>query len=245
VLSLRGVEVDFASGVRALDGLDLDVEQGELLALLGPSGCGKTTTLRVIAGLIRPSGGDVMLRGSSVLAVPPEQRGAVMVFQQHGLFPFRTVGENVAFGLKVRKTPRSEIRTRVAGALVAVQLANFEDRWPDELSGGQRQRVALARALVVEPSVLLLDEPLSHLEPNLRDELQHTIVKLQRAAGITTVLVTHDHAEAFAMADTVAVMFDGRIRQVGAPSDLLDRPADAAVARFLGAEGLLDPEGDA
>lgn len=239
-LSLRGVTVVYPSGVRALDGVDLDVDDGELLALLGPSGGGKTTSLRVIAGLTPPSAGRVFFDGEAVATVPPERRGAAMVFQRHGLFPFRTVGENVAFGLKARKVAKAEVAERVAGALAAVQLDGFVDRWPDELSGGQHQRVALARALVVRPRVLLLDEPLSNLEPGLRAELQRVILKLQRDVGITTVLVTHDHTEAFAVADRVAVLMAGRIRQCGPPESVRAAPADADVARFLGAEGLLD-----
>ncbi|MFQ5855003.1 MAG: ABC transporter ATP-binding protein [Anaerolineae bacterium] len=236
-LILDGVTKDFASPsgtVQVLRGLSLAVQSGELLALLGPSGCGKTTTLRLIAGLLQPTSGDIGFDGRSVLRLPPEKRGAVMVFQQHLLFPFMSVVGNVAFGLKMRRVAREEIRRRVAEALEMVKLAGFEDRWPDELSGGQRQRVALARALVVRPRLLLLDEPLSNLDPELREELRAEIVDLQQHVGITTVFVTHDQSEAVTVADRIALMLDGTIAQVGAPRDFYERPADARVARFFG-----------
>lgn len=210
-VSLHGIVVDYPSGVRALGGVDLTVGDGELVALVGPSGCGKTTLLRVIAGLLVPSAGDVRFDDTSVLAVAPERRGAVMVFQQHSLFPFRTVGENVAYGLRLRKVPKVEQRERVAAALADVALGGFEGRWPDELSGGQRQRVALARALVVRPRVLLLDEPLNQLDHALREELQVVIAKVQHDTGITTVLVSHEPSEAEALANRVALMEAGAI----------------------------------
>lgn len=234
-LALHNLEMTYGNGVRAVAGLDLTVEHGELMVLLGPSGSGKTTTLRLIAGLLRPAAGDVLFDGHSVLDVPPERRGVVMVFQENTLFPFRTVGENLEFGLRMRKTERSEWRIRIIDALAEVQLSGFEDRWPDELSGGQRQRVALARALVVRPELLLLDEPLNSLEPVLRAEMRDTITHLQRELGITTVLVTHDQHEAVALADRIALMINGRIRQVGKPSEFFERPADDSVARFFAA----------
>ena len=232
-LSLRAIEKVFARGVPALRGLDLDVEPGELMVLLGPSGCGKTTALRVIAGLDTPTAGDVRFDGESVLAVPPEKRGAVMVFQENALFPFKTVAENMAFGLRMRKVGPQDRQARVAQALESVQLAGYEDRWPDQLSGGQRQRVALARALVVRPRLLLLDEPLSSLEPELREDLGATIRRVQRDAGITTVFVTHDQREALAVADRIALMIDGRVRQVGYPNEFFRTPVDLEVARFF------------
>ncbi|MFQ5341095.1 MAG: ABC transporter ATP-binding protein [Anaerolineae bacterium] len=236
-LALDRVTKDFASQggtVRVLRGLSLSVASGELLALLGPSGCGKTTTLRLIAGLLQPTSGDIAFDGQSVLHLPPEKRGAVMVFQQHLLFPFMSVADNVAFGLKMRRVGREEIRRRVAEALAMVQLAGFEHRWPDELSGGQRQRVALARALVVQPRLLLLDEPLSNLDAELREELRAEIIDLQQRVGITTIFVTHDQSEAVAVADRIALLLDGAIVQVGAPRDFYERPADVRVARFFG-----------
>ena len=238
-LALEKLEMTYGNGARAVAGLDLTVAHGELMVLLGPSGSGKTTTLRLIAGLIRPAAGDVLFDGQTMLDVPPERRGVVMVFQQNTLFPFRTVGENIEFGLRMRKTDRQDRRTRVGDALAAVQLSGFEDRWPDELSGGQKQRVALARALVVRPELLLLDEPLSSLEPALRAEMRDTITHLQREIGITTVLVTHDQLEAVAMADRIALMIDGRIRQVGSPLEFFERPADADVARFFAGSNLI------
>ena len=238
-LSLCNLEMEFPASGRAIDRLDLTVESGERLVLLGPSGCGKTTALRLIAGLLQPTGGDVRFDDRSVLSVPAERRGAVMVFQDHALFPFKTVAENVAFGLKLRKIKRSEQRERVTEALAAVQLSGYEHRWPDELSGGQRQRIALARALVVRPRLLLLDEPLTSLEPGLRAELRETICRVQRAVSITTVFVTHDQGEALAVADRLALLIEGRLRQVGTPSDFLQHPLDADVARFFGGDNML------
>ncbi len=239
-LTLTRLSKDFPSrngparASRALRELSLRVESGELMALLGPSGCGKTTTLRLIAGLLDPASGDIAFDGESVLSVPPEKRGAVMVFQGHLLFPFMSVADNVAFGLKMRGVGRDESRRRVAEALALVRLPGFEHRWADELSGGQRQRVALARALVVRPKLLLLDEPLSNLDPELREELRSEIVSLQKQLRITTLFVTHDQAEAVAVADRVALMMDGTVAQVGRPQDFYERPAEARVARFFG-----------
>ncbi|MBS1251203.1 MAG: Spermidine/putrescine import ATP-binding protein PotA [Anaerolineales bacterium] len=236
-LTLDRVGKDFATQdgcVSVLQDLTLAVESGELLTLLGPSGCGKTTTLRLIAGLLDPTAGDVRFDGRSVLPVPAEKRGAVMVFQQHLLFPFMSVADNVAFGLKMRGVPRAERRRRVAEVLELVRLPGFGDRWPDELSGGQRQRVALARALVVEPRLLLLDEPLSNLDAELREEMRAEIVRLQQRAGTTTIFVTHDQTEAVTVADRIALMLDGRILQVGVPRDFYETPATPRVAQFFG-----------
>jgi ABC-type Fe3+/spermidine/putrescine transport system ATPase subunit len=223
-----------AGTLTALRDLSLSVASGEMLALLGPSGCGKTTALRLIAGLFTPTAGDIAFDGQSVLALPPEKRGAVMVFQQHLLFPFMSVSENVAFGLKMRGAGKDEIRRRAAEALEMVRLSGFERRWADELSGGQRQRVALARALVVRPRLLLLDEPLSSLDPELRDELRAEVVNLQKRLSITTLFVTHDQAEAVAVADRIALLMEGALAQTGAPRDFYERPAEARVARFFG-----------
>ena len=238
-LTLRQLEMEYQPARRVLDGVDLEVKESECMVLLGPSGSGKTTILRLIAGLLQPSRGDVLFDDESVLATPAEHRGAVMVFQQHSLFPFRTVADNIGYGLKLRKVGRSERREQVADALNAVQLDGFEDRWPDQLSGGQRQRVALARALVVRPRLLLLDEPLSNLDRGLREEVRETISRVQRDVGITTVFVTHDQAEAMAVADRIALLIDGRLRQVGTPTEFFRNPADIGVARFLGADNFI------
>ncbi len=238
-LELRGVGASYAPGSRAVDGVHLAVKEGERMVLLGPSGSGKTTTLRLIAGLLAPDEGDILFDGRSVLGVPPERRGAAMVFQQDTLFPFRTVAENVGFGLRLRRVARRERREQIEAALASVRLTGLADRWPDELSGGQRRRVALARALVVRPRVLLLDEPLSSLEPALREELDELICEIQRDEGITTVLVTHEQREAAAVGDRIAMMIGGRIRQVGSPRELYDRPVDLEVARFFGAHNVL------
>lgn len=217
-----------------VSGLTLSIDEGEMLALLGPSGAGKTTVLRMVAGLLQPTRGDVRMNGRSVLQVPPEKRGAVMVFQENTLFPFMSVGKNVAFGLELQGLEQDVIQRRVSEALETVQIAGFENRSPHQLSGGQRQRVALARALVIRPKVLLLDEPLSNLEPRLRGELRAMICALQKDLGITTVFVTHDQAEAVAVADRIALLLEGRIRQVGPPRNFFERPEDAQVARFFG-----------
>ena len=238
-LTLKNLAKEFPSGIRAVSELNLTVNEGELMVLLGPSGCGKTTTLRLVSGLLTPTEGDVRFDGRSVLTVPPEKRGAVMVFQEHALFPFMSVGDNVAYGLKMRKLDRREIRERVGAALTAVHLTGYEDRWPDQLSGGQRQRVALARALVIRPRLLLLDEPLSNLDPGLRGELRRMIRDLQQEANITTLFVTHDQDEAVTVADRIGVMMDGRLQQVGSPRDFYQKPASAEIARFFGASNFL------
>lgn len=237
-LDLINLTKRYSPGVAAVNDLTLAVHRGELLALLGPSGGGKTTILRMIAGLLTPTSGDLKFNGNSILGTPVEKRGAVMVFQEHSLFPFMSVYENVAYGLKLRGLDRNEIRRQVGQALGAVQLSGFETRQPDGLSGGQRQRVALARALVVRPNVLLLDEPLSNLEPALRDELREMIRSLQKTYGITTLYVTHDQVEAVAVADRIALLIDGRLRQIGLPRDFYERPADADVALFFGGKNI-------
>lgn len=222
----------------ALCDVNLRVESGQLLALLGASGSGKTTLLRLIAGLVMPTGGDICFDGQSVLKTPPEKRGAVVVFQDHLLFPFMTVRDNIAFGLKIKHLSRAEIRRKISEVLEVVQMTGFECRYPDELSGGQRQRVALARALAVQPRVLLLDEPFSNLDPNLREELRGEIGHLQKTFGITTVFVTHDQTEALLIADRVALLMDGKIAQCGEPRLFYEQPANAKVARFFGGANL-------
>jgi ABC-type Fe3+/spermidine/putrescine transport system ATPase subunit len=238
-VSLDNLTKSFGTGAPAVHELSMDVADGEMLVLLGPSGSGKTTTLRLVAGLLQPTGGDLLFDGRSILRTPAEKRGAVMVFQQHMLFPFMSVGDNVAFGLKLKSRDQNFIRQRVAEALAAVQLSGFETRWPDGLSGGQRQRVALARALVVKPRLLLLDEPLNNLEPGLREELREMICLLQREAGITTLFVTHDQMEAVAIADRIALLFDGRLHQIGRPRAFYEQPANEQVARFFGGVNFL------
>jgi ABC-type Fe3+/spermidine/putrescine transport system ATPase subunit len=210
----------------------LDVAGGELVALLGPSGCGKTTVLKIIAGLLQPVSGEVRFNGESVLRVPAEKRGAVMVFQKPLLFPYLTVAENVAFGLKMRRSDK--IRERVSEMVRLLQLEGYEARRPSELSGGQEQRVALARALVTEPRVLLLDEPFSALDENLRTELRLQIRELQKRLGITTIFVTHDQVEAAMVSDRIALLLNGRVEQVGAPRDFYTSPSTVEVARFFG-----------
>lgn len=222
-----------------VDRVNLIIQSGELAALLGPSGCGKTTTLRMIAGLQKPSCGDILFDGRSMLRIPPEKRGAVMVFQKHLLFPHMNVADNVGFGLRMRGVDRRTVRVRSEAMLELVQLPGYGDRRPDQLSGGQQQRVALARALVVEPQVLLLDEPLANLDANLRVEMRKLIRTIQQEMGITTIFVTHDQEEAVMLADRVALMMDGRVQQVGTPRDLYERPRSVRVARFFRNENLL------
>jgi ABC-type Fe3+/spermidine/putrescine transport system ATPase subunit len=225
-------------GTWAVTDLTLKVPAGALVALLGPSGCGKTTTLRMIAGLAAPDHGDVRIDGASVLDVPPERRGATMVFQHPTLFPHLDVAANVGFGLKMRGIPMRETAARVRAALAQVQLAGYERRRIGQLSGGQQQRVALARALVTRPRLLLLDEPLSSLDPSLRDEMRELIAKLHAEQGITTILVTHDRQEAMTLADRIAFLSVGRLQQYGAAPDLYERPGTVAVARFFGMANL-------
>jgi len=218
----------------ALRDCSLTINGAELVALLGPSGCGKTTVLKVVAGLLAPSVGDVLFDGASILPIPAERRGATMVFQKPLLFPHLTVTENVGFGLKMRRMKKAEIADRVAQALEWVRLEGYERRKPHELSGGQEQRVALARALVTEPRVLLLDEPFSALDEKLRGEMRLLVRELQQRLRITTIFVTHDQREAMAIADRIALMLDGQIEQSGEPRELLLEPASAQAAQFFG-----------
>ena len=221
-------------------GVTLDVADGEFLVLLGPSGCGKTTTLRMIAGLVEPSGGTVRLGGTDITYLPPWRRNTGMVFQSYALFPHMTVGDNVAFGLEMRKLSRPEVEVRTREALRLVRLEGFSQRQPRQLSGGQQQRVALARALAIRPDVLLLDEPLSNLDAKLREEVRVEIRELQRQLGLTTIMVTHDQEEALTVADRLVVMAEGEIRQIGTQRDLYERPADRFVAGFVGRSTFLD-----
>jgi putative spermidine/putrescine transport system ATP-binding protein len=232
-LALEGVS-KWYDRVCAVDGFALDVAPGELVALLGPSGCGKTTTLRIIAGFVEPDEGRVLIRGGDVTGHPPDKRDIGMVFQSYGLFPHMTVEANVGYGLKMRKVGRAERRRRSLEALEMVQLADVGDRYPHQLSGGQQQRVALARAVVIRPSVLLLDEPLSNLDAHLREEMRWEIRRLQQALRITTVVVTHDQDEALAVADRIVVMNQGRIEQIGTPEEIYRAPRTPFVASFIG-----------
>ncbi|WP_256392947.1 ABC transporter ATP-binding protein [Natronoarchaeum rubrum] len=233
-LELRGVTKAYG-GATALDGVDLRIEDGEFFTLVGPSGCGKTTTLRTIAGFEAPDEGDVLIDGESTADVRPEDRDVGIVFQNYALFPHMSVAENVAYGLRFRDPPSGETTDeRVADLLSLVDLEGFADRDPDELSGGQRQRVALARALAPGPDLLLLDEPMSALDAQLRKRLRRQIQEIQSNLGVTTVYVTHDQSEALAISDRLAVMNRGRVEQVGTPRDVYRRPATRFVAEFLG-----------
>jgi putative spermidine/putrescine transport system ATP-binding protein len=217
----------------AVDDLSIEFDSGEIVALLGPSGCGKTTTLRMIAGLVEPTSGDVMFDGRSMLEIPTEKRGAVMVFQKHLLFPTMSVAANVGFGLRMQRVDRAEVDRRVAEMLELVNLPGIGERKAHELSGGQQQRVALARALIVRPKLLLLDEPLANLDANLRIEMRELIRSIQAEMGITAIFVTHDQEEAVMLADSVALMFAGVLHQYGKSSDFYERPCSAQVARFF------------
>jgi len=232
-LSVRGVTHRYGDVV-ALDRADLDVERGEVMALLGPSGSGKTTLLAVVAGMLAPAEGRVTLGGRELLGEPPERRRLGMVFQDYALWPHLTVAQNVAFPLRRRGLRGPELRARVRAALDRVGLDGFDARRPAALSGGQQQRVALARAVVAEPELLLLDEPLSALDPDTRGQVRGELAALLHTLGLTTVLVTHDRDDAFELADRVAVLLGGRVAQVAEPATAFERPADAAVARFLG-----------
>lgn len=223
----------------AVEPLDLEVRQGEFVSLLGPSGCGKTTLLRMIAGFTQPSCGSIQISGRDVTALRPEDRGISIVVQNYAIFPAMNVFENVAFGLRVRKTPRSEIEDRVKAALEQVGLSGLEGRFHNELSGGQKQRVALARAIVTEPGLLLLDEPLSALDARIRAEMRAWLKELQHELGITTVFVTHDQEEALSMSDRVAVLNAGRIEQIDAPRAIYETPQTEFVASFIGEANLL------
>jgi spermidine/putrescine transport system ATP-binding protein len=224
----------------AVDAIDLHIEQGEFFSLLGPSGCGKTTTLRLVAGLEAPSAGSVHLDGVDVTRLPPNRRNVNTVFQSYALFPFLSVAENVAFGLKYKSLGKREIASKVGEALELVRLQGFERRRPSQLSGGQQQRVALARALVLDPSVLLLDEPLGALDAKLRRTLQVELKALQETVGVTFLYVTHDQEEALTMSDRLAVMAAGRIAQIGTPEQVYEEPETAYVADFLGISNLID-----
>ena len=229
--------------VTAVDGIDLHIPGGEFFSLLGPSGCGKTTTLRMIAGFEQPTSGEILLDGTDVAYTPPHQRNVNTVFQNYALFPHLNVYDNIAYGLKRAKRPKAEIRERVGKALELVQLPGYERRKSSQLSGGQQQRVALARALVLNPTVLLLDEPLGALDAKLRKALQIELKSLQQEVGITFLYVTHDQEEALTMSDRLAVFNDGRIEQVGAPAEVYEHPVNEFVAGFVGVSNIVEREG--
>jgi len=243
LISIRGLRKAYGESV-AVNGIDLEVEGGEVMALLGPSGCGKTTTLQLLAGFLRPDAGEIRV-GERVLSsprsvVPPERRQMSLIFQSYAVWPHKTVRQNVAFGLQVRRTPRAELARQVEAVLKTVRLERLADRYPAELSGGQQQRVALARAIVVQPQILLLDEPLSNLDANLREEMRFEIRRLHDQTGITMVYVTHDQAEAMVTADRIAVMNQGRIEQVATPYEVYERPTTQFVAAFIGRTNTLE-----
>ncbi len=241
-LVLEGLTKRYGSQT-VLDSIDLSVAKGKLVCLLGPSGCGKTTTLRLIAGFMEPSAGRVNVGGRVLSApgsaLPPERRGMSMIFQSYALWPHMTIFDNVAYGLTLRKVERAEVERRVQTMLAAVRLEHLAERYPGELSGGQQQRVALARALVVEPEILLLDEPLSNLDAALREEMRFEVRRLHDEFRYTTVYVTHDQAEAMTAADTIVVMNHGRIEQAGTPEEIYSRPRSGFVANFLGGANVL------
>ncbi len=232
-VSIEKLTKDYGASL-AVNGISVRIADGEFISLLGPSGCGKTTTLKMIAGFEEATSGAILFDGRDVVNVPAEKRDIGMVFQNYALFPHMTVAQNLAFGLEMRRVSKADIAARTARVLDMVQLSGYAERYPRQLSGGQQQRVALARALVIEPRILLLDEPLANLDAKLRDEMRVFIRDLQKRVGITTVYVTHDQAEAMTMSDRVVVMFGGRIAQYGSPADIYERPATLDVAQFVG-----------
>ncbi|WP_433355155.1 ABC transporter ATP-binding protein [Microtetraspora malaysiensis] len=234
MIALRGLTKEFPGGVRALDGLDLEIADGEFFALLGPSGCGKTTLLRTIAGLETPTSGNIWIGGTEVTSVPPGKRDVAMVFQDYALFPHMDVTANIAYPLRIRKVPRSRREARAAETASRLSLSELLTRRPGQLSGGQQQRVALARAVACHPRAFLFDEPLSNLDARLRLEARTFLKRLQRELGVTTVFVTHDQGEALALADRIAVMSAGRFTQVGTPTEVFQRPANTFTAAFIG-----------
>ena len=238
-LELKEIKKSFTEGEAVLDNISLEISKGEFITLLGSSGCGKTTTLRIIAGLEQPDAGSVWLDGREVTGLEPNQRDVNTVFQNYALFPHMNVAENIGYGLKLKKVPKSEIRTKVSQMLELVQLEGYEKRKPSELSGGQKQRVAIARALVNNPKVLLLDEPLGALDLQLRRAMQIELKHLQKKLGITFIYITHDQEEAINMSDRIAVMRDGRIEQIGTPDEIYNHPKTSYVATFVGNANIL------
>ena len=239
IIELKDIRMSY-DGETVLDGIDLTIKDGEFVTFLGPSGCGKTTTLRIIAGFESQDGGDVFFGGENINAVPPHKRNINTIFQRYALFPHLNVYDNIAFGLKVKNTPKSEIHDKVIEMLELVNLKGLEKRKIDTLSGGQQQRVAIARAIINHPKVLLLDEPLSALDLKLRKDMQVELKNLQKRTGITFIFVTHDQEEALSMSDTVVVMDKGKIQQIGSPADIYNEPQNAFVADFIGESNIID-----
>ncbi|WP_028549842.1 ABC transporter ATP-binding protein [Paenibacillus sp. UNC451MF] len=232
-VELHGIRKTFGSNV-VVDNFDLQIEQGECISFLGPSGCGKTTTLNMIAGFLDPDQGELIVKGKRMNGVPSNKRDLGMVFQTYSLFPHMTVAGNVGYGLKLRKVPKAEIASRVARVLELVKLPHVADRYPKQLSGGQRQRIAIARALVTEPSLLLLDEPLSNLDAKLREELRDELKRLHQETGVTTIFVTHDQEEALYLSDRIVVLDHGKVEQIGTPWEIYNEPASEFVHTFIG-----------
>ncbi|MCI5809433.1 MAG: spermidine/putrescine ABC transporter ATP-binding protein [Oscillospiraceae bacterium] len=239
IISLKDIVVEF-DGQRVLEGLNLDIHDKEFVTFLGPSGCGKTTTLRIIGGFVDPKEGDVFFEGKRINDLPPHKRHVNTVFQRYALFPHLNVFENIAFGLRIQKVPENQVKERVSEMLALVNLKGYEKRNVNLLSGGQQQRVAIARALVNHPRVLLLDEPLGALDLKLRKEMQIELKRIQKSTGITFIYVTHDQEEALTMSDTVVVMNNGDIQQIGTPEDIYNEPKNAFVADFIGESNIID-----
>ena len=239
MVQFKGILKRFGKVV-AVEKMDFDIEEGSLVTLLGPSGCGKTTLLRMVAGLEEPTEGDILVRGKRINDTPIHKRNLGMIFQNYALFPHKTIYENVAFGLKYRDVPKDSIEDKVTRALKMVRLPGVENRMPSQLSGGQQQRIALARAIVIEPDVLLMDEPLSALDENLREEMRREVDNLQQMIGVTTIFVTHDQREALSMSDKVLVMREGRKQQEGTPQEVYNEPVNHFVADFLGHSNFID-----
>ena len=239
LIELQGISVSF-DDEKVLDDISLSIADGEFVTLLGPSGCGKTTTLRIIAGFLEPDEGRVCFEGKEINGVPPHKRQVNTIFQRYALFPHYNVFDNIAYGLKVRHVPKDEIRSRVSAMLKMVNLEGFEHRRVSKLSGGQQQRVAIARAVINHPRVLLLDEPLAALDLKLRKDMQKELKNIQKQLGITFIFVTHDQEEALSMSDTVVVMDNGKIQQIGTPTDIYNEPVNAFVADFIGESNIID-----
>jgi len=235
IVNITKIFKDFKNNeIRAVDNISFEIIPGEFVTLLGPSGCGKTTTLRMIAGFEKPTEGKIFINDINVVEIPPWKRDIAMVFQSYGLFPHMSVGENIAYGLKMRKIQKEESQKKVKEILRIVGLEGFEDRPPSSLSGGQQQRIALARALVIEPSVLLFDEPLSNLDALLREQMRIEIKRIQKEVGITAIYVTHDRTEALTLSDKIVLMKDGKIEQIGNPEDVYEKPVNKFVGEFMG-----------